>query len=78
MLDNINDDILDLHLEETMELMDIKCSGDQNHALLEEDAPGEEIDQLNGIPQSNSDGLIVSQFVHAVNRSSLDELPIPN
>ena len=78
MSENINDDILDLHQDKTIELRYTRGSEDHVHTLLKEDSPEEEIDQLYGISYSNSDLFIESQTVHAVNHSSLDELPIPN
>ena len=58
MSDNINDDILDLHLDEALEPMDTMGSEDQGSVILLEDTPVEEIDQLNGISQYNGDLLI--------------------
>ena len=73
MSDNIKDNLLDLHPDDAMNTKD----SDQNCTLLiEEGDIQEEIDHRHGISQSESDLHTVSQLVHTVNCSSLDEIPV--
>ena len=73
MPDNINNESLDLHPDESMDTMD----SDQDCTLLiEESNIQEQIDHHHGIFQSESDLLTVSQPIYNVNCPPRDEIPV--
>ena len=72
MSDNINEDLLDLHMDKAIDTI----GSDRDSIIQEDDIPEEDIDLLQNIWQSNLDLLTLSELVHIIDYLSYDKILI--